>query len=83
MTRPLTALLIALVVVISEESGLVSLAEGGQLVRGLSAAELRERLDVGTEATPVDLTTSGILPAVDASDVRPVVTAESQGRTAG
>jgi diadenylate cyclase len=69
----------ALVVVISEESGLMSLAEGGQLTRGLSEDELRERLDVGTEAIPaVDLTTSGIIPTVDTAESEAMATATSE-----
>lgn len=68
----------ALVVVISEESGLMSLAEGGQLTRGLSEEELRERLDVGTEAPAVDLTTSGILPTLDPSVTAAAVEAPGQ-----
>ncbi len=35
----------AVVVVVSEETGAVSLASGGELVRDLSPAELRGRLD--------------------------------------
>jgi len=35
----------AVVVVVSEETGAVSLASGGELVRDLSTAELRGRLD--------------------------------------
>ena len=67
-----------MVVVISEESGLISLAEGGTLERGLSATELRERLEVGTETVPVvDLTTSGVLPTVEAVEARTVVSAST------
>ncbi len=39
----------ALVVVVSEETGTISIAEGGELIRGLTPGELREKLEGAIE----------------------------------
>jgi diadenylate cyclase len=66
----------ALVVVISEESGQISLAQRGLLSRGLRPDDLAARLAAGGEEEPT-LAASGQMPALDPVDRSGVVPAGS------
>lgn len=53
----------ALVVVVSEETGFITLAEGHRLLRGLTKDQLREELLTRLESTPVESPEEGVEPA--------------------
>lgn len=49
----------ALIIIVSEETGTISLAEAGQLTRGLTADQLRDRLHLELRRTAIAIRTRG------------------------